>query len=208
MKLIPLFVVLFILTNFSAFAVQDDWVVLSKAAVSVSEDGTTDSFTMSLVNEPTEDVVINFIDETNEAIVNGTFTFTSQNWNVAQVVTVEGLADDIDDDDQDFQFKYVTQSDDRSLIYDPAVAVSTGYHHACALSKIGSVKCWGSNYKGQLGYGDIINVGDGEEDSKTILEAGNVQVTQGDEKIIQIVSGVVHTCVLLDTGKVRCWGGE
>ena len=32
--------------------------------------------------------------------------------------------------------------------------ISAGGHHICSLSRQGSIKCWGRNYRGQLGYGD------------------------------------------------------
>ena len=33
--------------------------------------------------------------------------------------------------------------------------VSAGYSHSCAISDIDTIKCWGRNDYGELGYGDI-----------------------------------------------------
>ena len=35
-----------------------------------------------------------------------------------------------------------------------AVAITTGYQHACALLADGAIECWGRNYAGQLGHLD------------------------------------------------------
>ena len=41
-----------------------------------------------------------------------------------------------------------------------AKALSVGKYHTCALLDDDSVKCWGSNWYGQLGLGDTENRGD------------------------------------------------
>jgi alpha-tubulin suppressor-like RCC1 family protein len=71
----------------------------------------------------------------------------------------------------------------------------------CALMSDGSLRCWGANSKGQLGYGHTNKVGyDGD-----ILSAGTVQVGGAISKLSKGLT-FDHTCVLLDDGVIRCWG--
>ncbi len=79
------------------------------------------------------------------------------------------------------------------------IQVTTGQNHTCALLDTGKVRCWGSNGNRELGYGHTENIGDNEAPAS----AGNVNIAG---KVNQIVAGTYHTCALLDTGKVRCWG--
>ena len=44
-----------------------------------------------------------------------------------------------------------------------AKMISVSSHHTCALLDDYSLKCWGRNTYGQLGYGDTSNRGDGPE---------------------------------------------
>ena len=80
------------------------------------------------------------------------------------------------------------------------VQIAGGGHHTCALLDTGKVRCWGAGWAGQLGYGNTENIGDDE----TPASAGDVDV---GGTVVQITAGYVHTCALLDTGNVRCWGG-
>lgn len=80
-----------------------------------------------------------------------------------------------------------------------AVQVSAGHSHACALLEGGSVRCWGLNYDGQLGYGHVDNIGDDEPPSA----AGDVDI---GGTVVQLGVGQERTCVVLDDGAVRCWG--
>ncbi|HMJ11752.1 MAG TPA: choice-of-anchor D domain-containing protein [Polyangiaceae bacterium] len=80
-----------------------------------------------------------------------------------------------------------------------AIQVAAGWFHSCALLDTGSIRCWGVNTDGELGYGNTQHVGDDELPSA----AGDVNVGGA---VSQLSIGERHTCALLTTGKVRCWG--
>jgi alpha-tubulin suppressor-like RCC1 family protein len=82
-----------------------------------------------------------------------------------------------------------------------AVAISTGREHTCVILDNGKVKCWGRSFFGQLGYGNTNSIGDNELPSAV----GTVNLGTG-RRAVAIAAGYDHTCALLDTGKVRCWG--
>jgi cysteine-rich repeat protein len=44
----------------------------------------------------------------------------------------------------------------------PAVAISAGSEHNCALLETNEIVCWGDNTEGRLGYGHTIRIGDDE----------------------------------------------
>jgi alpha-tubulin suppressor-like RCC1 family protein len=79
------------------------------------------------------------------------------------------------------------------------VQLAAGEYHTCALLETGAVRCWGSSWYGQLGYGGRWNIGDDE----TPATAGDVDV---GGRVVQLAAGGGHTCALLETGTVRCWG--
>ncbi|WP_428265177.1 RCC1 domain-containing protein [Haliangium sp.] len=79
------------------------------------------------------------------------------------------------------------------------IQVVTGRDHACALLQTGDVRCWGHGGNGRLGYGNTSSIGDDEVPST----AGDVDV---GGRVVQVAAGGVHTCALLETGHVRCWG--
>ncbi|MEZ5160050.1 MAG: RCC1 domain-containing protein [Marmoricola sp.] len=80
-----------------------------------------------------------------------------------------------------------------------AVAITAGWYHTCALLSTGDVRCWGYGYYGQLGYGNLHSIGDDE------TPASNVPL---GAKATAITAGSNHTCALLTTGDVRCWGHD
>ncbi|HYO51666.1 RTX toxin [Archangium sp.] len=91
-----------------------------------------------------------------------------------------------------------------------AVRIAAGGNHTCAILDTGSVRCWGQNNRGQLGYargttatpGANLNVGDNEAP----YSVGDVNL--GGALVSDVVAGNEHTCVLLRTGNVRCWGAN
>ena len=80
-----------------------------------------------------------------------------------------------------------------------ATQVAAGFAHTCVLLATGKVRCWGEGSGGRLGYGNTRTIGDDESPAS----AGDVDI---GGTVVQLQAGLLHTCALLDTGKVRCWG--
>ncbi|KRA31045.1 MULTISPECIES: RCC1 domain-containing protein [unclassified Nocardioides] len=82
-----------------------------------------------------------------------------------------------------------------------ATAIAAGAKHTCALMEGGSVLCWGSGSEGQLGYGNVENVGDDE------TPGSQIAVSTG-RNVRSIEAGGNTTCAVFDNGSVRCWGSS
>jgi alpha-tubulin suppressor-like RCC1 family protein len=75
-----------------------------------------------------------------------------------------------------------------------AIAVGSAYN--CAITASGGVKCWGSNFYGQLGNDSFV-------DSTTPVDV--IGLTSG---VSAITTGGFHTCALTQAGAVKCWGNN
>ncbi|WP_394835939.1 hypothetical protein LVJ94_03395 [Pendulispora rubella] len=68
----------------------------------------------------------------------------------------------------------------------------------CALLDSDEVRCWGSNYAGQLGNGTTAS----RSEVVTVETAPGVPL----RGVKALALGMMHTCALLATGEVHCWG--
>ncbi|HMI83236.1 MAG TPA: hypothetical protein VK550_04030 [Polyangiaceae bacterium] len=75
-----------------------------------------------------------------------------------------------------------------------AEAIAAGRLHTCALLLGGGVRCWGNSSFGQLGDGQT---------TTTVLVPPTADVLSG---VRAITAGWYHTCALLSSGALRCWG--
>ena len=86
-----------------------------------------------------------------------------------------------------------------------AKSVVTGENHTCTRLDNDTVKCWGANEKGQLGQGNLLQLGDmaGQMgDNLVAVDLGTGRTAK------QIVAGGKHSCALLDNDAVKCWGAN
>jgi alpha-tubulin suppressor-like RCC1 family protein len=81
-----------------------------------------------------------------------------------------------------------------------AVSLDIGYLHGCALLANGAVKCWGTNNYGEVGVNGAIQ-------TAAQLGANWPSVDLGSGRTARaITTGNYHTCAILDTYAVACWG--
>lgn len=80
-----------------------------------------------------------------------------------------------------------------------AAAVTAGHEQTCVLTSSGGVKCWGNGGGGRLGDG----TGNQSSYPVDVRLVANGATLSG---VVQVSTGNAHTCALLDTGAVKCWG--
>lgn len=80
--------------------------------------------------------------------------------------------------------------------------------HGCAIMASGALRCWGRGDSGQLGYGSTANIGDNEAPA----DAGSLELIPPDlpvdTTIVDVGVGLAHSCALLSSGEVLCWGAS
>jgi alpha-tubulin suppressor-like RCC1 family protein len=73
-------------------------------------------------------------------------------------------------------------------------AVVSGGAHSCDLDAAGAVRCWGYNASGQLG------------DGTNLFRATPTPVIGLDGGVTALALGQFHSCAVLQSGSVKCWG--
>jgi alpha-tubulin suppressor-like RCC1 family protein len=72
--------------------------------------------------------------------------------------------------------------------------LALGLSHTCAVLSSGGVRCWGNSVYGQLGDGQT---------TTRVLVPPTSDVLGG---ATAIAAGLNHTCAILSTGSLHCWG--
>lgn len=75
-------------------------------------------------------------------------------------------------------------------------AVSAGAYHTCAVGPDASLWCWGANAQGQLGVGSRTD------------QALPSAVSLPDDVVAVSAGAVAHSCAVLGTGTLWCWGAN
>ena len=75
-------------------------------------------------------------------------------------------------------------------------SVTAGDWHTCAIGTSNKAYCWGKNYNSQLGLAEDANYGRRVPTMVTITTTNISAISAGD----------IHTCGVLTTGVVKCWG--
>jgi alpha-tubulin suppressor-like RCC1 family protein len=77
----------------------------------------------------------------------------------------------------------------------PATRVATGDEHTCIVDALKEVRCWGKGADGRLGYGNEVDA-----------TLADVSVVDVGGPVLDITAGARHSCALLESDEVVCWG--
>lgn len=191
----------------------------SGGTTNVTEDGAGDTISIVLNSEPTGNVTVRVTPDA-QGLANGSGTpvtqvFNNTNWNTAWNVNVDASNDAVFEGAHSTGFAIdISASADPNYptgalttvtanITDDEVGVvqlAAGASHTCAvLADTPRVRCWGRNNNGQLGYGNMLDLGDDE----VAGAGGDISFPSG---VSQLVAGAGFNCALLSDGTVHCWG--
>jgi alpha-tubulin suppressor-like RCC1 family protein len=90
--------------------------------------------------------------------------------------------------------KVTLQSTEHKAWAEASISGGAFATYTCAVLNTGTAKCWGSNGSGQLG------------DGTTTRRLTPTTVSGLGSGVSAISAGQTHTCAVLDTGAVKCWG--
>ena len=93
--------------------------------------------------------------------------------------------------------------------------IAAGSAHTCIITRESQVMCWGSSQHWQIGDGDnqLAPIDDNGDviikkpyPEYVVIVDENGDTTGPLTGVISLVAGGDHTCALITTGQVRCWG--
>ncbi len=87
------------------------------------------------------------------------------------------------------------------------VAIASKGIHACAILDDTTTKCWGDNQNGRLGLGEAPSTKRGDAPGEMGDDLPAVNLGTG-RRAIKIVTGIAHTCAILDDETLKCWGAN
>ncbi|MCH9688923.1 MAG: hypothetical protein K0V04_46245, partial [Deltaproteobacteria bacterium] len=90
-------------------------------------------------------------------------------------------------------------------------AIYAAWERSCVITGMQSVRCWGRNAHGVLGYPPSLPLRctSTSRDGECDLDAPPpYDVDFGGARIVELSLGQTHSCALDDQGAVRCWGGS
>lgn len=83
--------------------------------------------------------------------------------------------------------------------------VAAGLAHSCSVLTDNTVWCWGENFDGQLGNGSFAGFFPPNPSASATSTIVPVAVS-GINSATQITAGLFHSCALLASNSVMCWG--
>ncbi len=82
------------------------------------------------------------------------------------------------------------------------IVLAVGNEHACFVAA-GQMRCWGEGSDGRLGTEATTNVGDVPNQMSLV---GPISIAPSLGKASSVSAGYLHSCALMETGKVVCFG--
>jgi len=87
------------------------------------------------------------------------------------------------------------------------LSVSGGYDHVCVIVQSEfSIKCWGRNNFGQLGYGDVLDRGDDANEMSDYLGNLDLGSSFGPTSFLAKSAINFHNCAVSTSGITKCFG--
>ncbi|MFA6032530.1 MAG: hypothetical protein WC889_06495 [Myxococcota bacterium] len=78
----------------------------------------------------------------------------------------------------------------------PVKSIGAGAYNTCAVTGTGALFCWGKNVNGQIG------------DGTNVCKAVPTAVNGMGSGVSAAAGGMNHTCAIMESGDVRCWGSN
>ena len=87
-------------------------------------------------------------------------------------------------------------------------SLASGYYATCAVLLNGGAKCWGFAQDAVLGQPSLAALGNlGDEPADVPSQFDTISLGDG-EKVKSIATSGYHSCAILSSGKIKCWGSN